>query len=250
MRHDVPREMCRGDAGIAGGRSIPGASARTARPLEVVMLDLDNEIQKPEDKSSSHYGNVYNRLLDPLIKPARDVIVDHIPEGSTVLDIGCGTGALCFDLRSKKNCRVVGIDLSRKMLDFAEGLNPFDDVEFLHWDATDLKGLPRDAFDYVVILNVIHELSLDNQKRVVAEAFRVGERVLLFDSNVPLPWNMTGLVKRAIEISFGFEHYPQFRSFLSTGGIPGILDAAGISTKVTDVSDHSQGCNQLVTVSK
>jgi ubiquinone/menaquinone biosynthesis C-methylase UbiE len=214
------------------------------------MSEFDEEIREPEDKSLSYYGKVYNRLLDPLIKPARDVIVDHIPESSRVLDIGCGTGVLCFDLKSKKNCRVVGIDLSRKMLDFAESINPYDEVEFLHRDATDLKGLTMDAFDYVVILNVIHELNLDNQKRVVTEACRVGKVVFLFDSNVPLPWNISGLVKRVIEISFGFEHYPQFRSFVSEGGILGILDAAGISTKVTDISVYSQGCNQLVAVSK
>ena len=62
------------------------------------------------DKSLFHYGKIYNKLLDPLIKPARKVLVDCIPADSSVLDIGCGTGLLCFDLKREKGCQVVGID--------------------------------------------------------------------------------------------------------------------------------------------
>lgn len=204
----------------------------------------------PADKSLFHYGKLYNKLLDPLIKPSREAIVDQVPVGSSVLDIGCGTGLLCLDLKRQKGCRVVGIDLSSRMLEYARSINPFDDVEFLHQDATNMHDLRDDSFDFVLILNVIHELMLDEQLKMLQEAFRVGQSILLSDSNVPLPWNVTGIVKRFIEISFGFDHYPQFRVYITSGGIMGILEQSGHSSNIMDRSIFSQGCNQLILVSK
>jgi SAM-dependent methyltransferase len=213
------------------------------------MIEQDQTLPAPKDKSLFYYGSLYHRLMDPLIKPAREAIVDRIPANSAVLDVGCGTGLLCFELHHEKDCRVVGIDLSKKMLEFARSNNPHDQVEFLHQDATMMSDLEDQRFDYVVILNMIHELLPEQRLRVLDEAFRVGQHVILFDSNAPLPWNFVGIVKRSIEIFFGLDHYPQFRSYLASGGILGILEESGHSENILDQSTYSQGCNQLVLVS-
>jgi SAM-dependent methyltransferase len=213
------------------------------------MLGQDQGLGSPKDKSLFYYGGLYNRLFDPLIKHARAAIIDRVAADTSVLDIGCGTGLLCFDLRREKNCRVVGIDLSRKMLDFGRSNNPFDDIEFLHQDATNMKDLHDNSFDYVVVLNVIHELKLDKQLKLLKESLRVGDKVILFDSTGPLPWNVVGVVKRFIEIFFGFDHYPQFRSYTSSGGIDGILDASGLTLNIVDRSIFSRGSYQMVIVS-
>jgi ubiquinone/menaquinone biosynthesis C-methylase UbiE len=76
-----------------------------------------------------------------MIKQSRDVIVGIIPQRATVLDIGCGTGNLCFNLRQQKQCRVVGIDLSTRMLAFAQKNKPYEDVRFLHQDATNIDPI-------------------------------------------------------------------------------------------------------------
>jgi cyclopropane fatty-acyl-phospholipid synthase-like methyltransferase len=53
----------------------------------------------PMDKSLFFYGPIYHRLFDPQLAEARQVAVDLVAGGSSVLDIGCGTGLLCFALR-------------------------------------------------------------------------------------------------------------------------------------------------------
>jgi 2-polyprenyl-3-methyl-5-hydroxy-6-metoxy-1,4-benzoquinol methylase len=73
-----------------------------------------------KDKSLKHYGGTYSRFIDPLNKPIRDKIVEFIPQGASILDVGCGTGILCYELRREKHCRVVGADLSLRMIQFAK----------------------------------------------------------------------------------------------------------------------------------
>lgn len=100
-----------------------------------------------KDKSLFFYGWGYHKLFDKQNLKAREIIVDLIPEGSSVLDLACGTGELCFLLREKKNCKVMGIDISLRMLRFAKKSNPYEDVKFMHGDATDLADFKDSSFD-------------------------------------------------------------------------------------------------------
>lgn len=203
----------------------------------------------PKDKSLFHYGKPYHTLLDPLMKDTREKVLEYIPEKTSVLDIGCGTGDLCFKLRQQKKCQVVGVDLSLTMINFAKENNPSSDVQFFHQDATDLSSFPESAFESAVISFIIHELDPDPQRKLVSEAYRVAQQVVMVDSNSPLPWNVIGIAKRVIEIGFGFEHYPQFRSFISSKGIMGVLKSADLDAKITARETFSHGCQQVVVIS-
>ena len=170
----------------------------------------------PADKSLFFYGWIYHKLLDPHQAEAREVIAGFIPEGSSVLDIGCGTGLLCFALSAQKQCRVVGVDLSLRMLQFAEKSNRYDNVRFVHQDATDLAGFGDHTFDYAIVLIFMHELPREKQLRVLSEALRVADKTIIVDARVPLPKNPRGLGVRFVEATFGRDHHGYFRDFLAT----------------------------------
>jgi SAM-dependent methyltransferase len=59
-------------------------------------------------------------LLDRVLKPLEDVLVQAVPEGSdgAILDVGCGTGGttLAFARRLGVQGRAVGIDISEPMI--------------------------------------------------------------------------------------------------------------------------------------
>ncbi len=202
----------------------------------------------PVDKSLFHYGRIYNTLFDPVLAEARRVVVSLVTEGSSVLDIACGTGQLCFALRAEKNCRVVGIDLSVRMLRFAQESNRFSDITFLHQDATELCGFEDRSFDYATVLFLMHELPRDMRLRVLNEAVRVAKHVVIADSNVPLPRNLGGLGIRIVEATFGREHYGHFKDFLSGGGIMGMLDAFGLPVAVMHRSSFWRNCREVVVI--
>lgn len=79
-----------------------------------------------------------------------------IPEGSSVAEIGCGTGEL---LNSLKPGRGLGIDFSEEMVRIAR--EKFPRIEFRIEDAEDLKT--EEKFDYLVLSDLIGSLT-DIQK--------------------------------------------------------------------------------------
>jgi len=71
-----------------------------------------------------------------------------IPEGSSVLEIGCETGELLACLKPKRG---VGIDISPKMIEIAKA--NFPDIDFKVADVESLNI--KETFDYVLIGSVL-----------------------------------------------------------------------------------------------
>ncbi len=204
----------------------------------------------PEDKSFFYHGWIYHKLLDSHQAEARKLIVDLIPERSSVLDIASGTGQLCFALRAQKHCRVIGIDLSLRMLRFAGKLNCYEDVTFLHQDATDLASFGERTFDYATILIFLHELPRERQVLVLTEALRVGDKTIIVDAGAPLPKNPSGLGVRLVEATLGRDHHSHFCNFLVKGGIMGLLKIPDFPITVLQHSVFWQNCRELVMITR
>ena len=200
------------------------------------------------DKSLHYYGAIYHRLFDPQLAEARKIAADHITEGSSVLDIACGTGQFCFALRKYKHCQVVGIDLSVRMLEFARKSDPFQDLRFAHEDATDLSAYKDYSFDYATMLMLMHELPEVQQFRVLKEAFRVAHKVIIIDAVSPLPKNAGGFGIRLVEFTFGHDHNANFKTFLFKGGISRILQESGLPIKIEHSSMFWRNCREIFVV--
>ena len=94
-----------------------------------------------------------------------------IPEGSCVLDLGCGTGDL---LAALKPARGVGMDFSAGMIRIARETYP--DLEFIEADVEDPAALGslKCTFDYILLSDTIG--SLDDCQRTLALLHRVCRR--------------------------------------------------------------------------
>ncbi len=88
----------------------------------------------------------------------------HVPQGSTVLEIGCGTGNL---LAAVAPSRGVGIDISPKALEIARSNHP--GLTFLVGDAEDIP-LSK-PFDYILLSDLIGYL--DDVQRAFEQLDRV-----------------------------------------------------------------------------
>jgi|SRR3989344_4723769 len=81
--------------------------------------------------------------------------ISNIDPQDTVLDIGCGNGALTFDV-AKKAKRVVGIDFSKANIDTAKRKYSTSNVEYFCQDA--LKNLPAGKFEVIILSNVLEHI--------------------------------------------------------------------------------------------
>jgi len=81
--------------------------------------------------------------------------VDNVNENDVVLDVGCGNGALSYDV-VKKAKKVVGIDLNEKNISFAKRRYSRENIEYICGDV--LNDLPDEKFDVVIMSNVLEHI--------------------------------------------------------------------------------------------
>ncbi|MFA6610570.1 MAG: methionine biosynthesis protein MetW [Candidatus Omnitrophota bacterium] len=109
-----------------------------------------------------------------VVRPDHKLILELVPEGSSVLDLGCGEGDLLELLVKEKNVKARGIEIDEQAIYkcVAKGLSVF------HGDIDSGLSEYRDgSFDLVILnqsLQQIRHLDL-----VLQDALRVGKKVIV-----------------------------------------------------------------------
>jgi methionine biosynthesis protein MetW len=101
-------------------------------------------------------------------------IFEWIPNGSSVLDLGCGAGELLFLLVQKKNAKAQGIELNDQAIHqcVAKGLSVFhEDID------NGLAEYPDATFDFVILNQSFQQVKKPDW--VLNEALRVGRKVII-----------------------------------------------------------------------
>lgn len=125
-------------------------------------------------------------------------LISLIPPGSSVLDVGCGSGLLLGLLaRSGRLARGVGFDASRDAIETAQAMARRVDpsgqqLVFHRLDAS--ADWPGGTFDVVALIDVLHHVDPAAQQAVIA---RAASRVkpgglLLYKDMASKPWWRAG----------------------------------------------------------
>ena len=175
-------------------------------------------------------SNWYDVIIEPLIHGIKTVGLKMYPvhEDMNVLDVGCGTGTLLSLYQGYTN-NIYGIDLSPSMIHIA-GKKLGEKAKLRVGSATNM-AFRNDQFDLITCCLLLHEVSKRNRIGILKEVKRVlrqDGRILLIDYH-PGPNNkLKGFYAKplitTIEFLAGREHYRNFRHFLGTGGLPGLIE--------------------------
>ena len=130
----------------------------------------------------------------PYICPFENLL-GHVPEGSRVLDIGCGSGLL-LGLTAGVGVQFegVGFDVSRQGIELATRMSrsasvaPNAKLSFLRLDIGD--AWPEGTFDVVFLVDVLHHVAPGSQEKFFRQALsKVGrEGVLVYKDMCRSPW--------------------------------------------------------------
>lgn len=131
-------------------------------------FDCEPQVDSARYPSKLDFDSTHSRVLE------------LIPRGSRVLDLGSGVGAVGAALKEQKNCFVFGCDQVRGPL--TKSFDAFVEVDLN-------KGspkLPDKRFDYILALDVIEHLScpedfLDDLRELAAST---GAKVILTTANI------------------------------------------------------------------
>ena len=97
-----------------------------------------------------------------------------VPEGSAVLELGCGTGDLLYALKPKPG---IGIDFSAEMLKIAK--NRYPEFEFRLADIEKLESWGQ-TFDFLIISDVVgHLMDIEETFRTLRGFCRADTRIII-----------------------------------------------------------------------
>lgn len=90
----------------------------------------------------------------------------------SVLDIGCGTGAVAEELKKSLNINVEGCDINSYLL---------RNILFKKMTSSTKLPYKNKLFNLSMFNDVLHHTEYNNQEPLIREAFRVSKKVLIFE---------------------------------------------------------------------
>ncbi|TRZ79829.1 SAM-dependent methyltransferase [bacterium] len=119
-----------------------------------------------------------------LEKPAMYAKLPNL-KNKSILCVGCGSGEECNYIKSLGVKRIVGIDISKELINYAKKSYP--DIEFYVMNMEKLD-FPRSSFDFVYSSLVFHYLR--DWTKALKGIYKVlkNDGILLFSTHHPIKW--------------------------------------------------------------
>ena len=205
----------------------------------------EHKLHKDDDnmKEDSYirHARKYDIFVEPFIRVLRQIGMGIYPpvDGMNVLDVGCGTGTTLKQYQ-QAGCNVFGIDASPAMLSVSKN-KIGGKVKLLLGDASNME-FPSDFFDLVISTMTLHEMPNIVRPRVLDEMIRVLKkdgRILIIDYHPSVPKFPKGWMYKSVILFFetmaGLEHFKNFRNFIATNGIHGLVESRNVNIEKSKV---------------
>ena len=140
----------------------------TILPLRMQHSIMVNLVKKNYAVNDYNKRNRTNVVLDNVQEKILDTFVRNLNGTKTVLDLGCGNGALYDIALDKRDCRITGLDISPRQLECARKLLP--NHKFIQTDF--MKYIPDKQFDGITAFYSIYNIPRKLHKRLLRRCYR------------------------------------------------------------------------------
>jgi len=130
------------------------ASSRNPKKALQYLLEVEKRLYVLTGRAASEYEG--GRHVRHRLTKYHDFFCSHIKPEQTVLDIGCGIGALAKSIAERTGAKVTGIEIMEANYERACRENAHSGVQYIKGDAT--IDLPDTGFDVVVMSNVLEHI--------------------------------------------------------------------------------------------
>lgn len=163
----------------------------------------------------------------PMIAPFH-VLIDAVPQGSSVLDVGCGGGLFLMLLAAERGLRRgVGFDASRPAIALAQraaAALPDARLDFIALPVG--EPWPSGPFDVVSIIDLLHHVPPAVHGAIIAQAaerLRPGGLLLLKDMGERPLWRAWANVLHDLVLARQWTRIPRRRDILSQAAAAGLV---------------------------
>ena len=171
-------------------------------------------------------------FYDKLIAPNQDKVFSYVKGlvelNSSLIDIGCGTGRLAFQMQDK--CRKIdGVDLSQRNILLAKKKlqkSNSTNINFHHSDIIIFLKNAYASYNYAVLSYVLHEIHESQREKILTTVSLYAEKIIIIDYLVPKPKNVWRYLNEIVEYFAGREHYDNFKSYIENGGLIELADSS------------------------
>lgn len=198
-----------------------------------------------DNKNHWYDGHFYDRIIAPNQDRLFANIKNMIEPGCVLLDVGCGTGRMAFQLEN--HCGYIkGIDLSDKNIALAkENLGGENKkIEFVHGNALELNDGRK--YDYAVLTYVIHEMDYQDRISLLKGLKNVADKIIIGEYMVPHPKGFWGSVNFVVEFLAGADHFKNFKHFINNGGVESLAQEAGFEIEKKILNNPKTSCTMVL----
>lgn len=139
------------------------------------------------------------------LHPKHRIMNYHAFFVDTVLDIGCGNGALTYDV-AKKAGQVVGIDLNEKSISLARQRYSRGNIKYICGNV--LNDLPDERFDVVILSNVLEHI--DERVKFLKRLREMAPKFLIRVPMINRDWITMYKKELGLDYRLDKEHYVEY----------------------------------------
>lgn len=136
----------------------------------------------------------------------QEAILKLIPNGSKIIEFGCGNGNTLIRLAKENHCHGIGYDFSSRMIDLANVSTEESDLQqSVRFSVGDILSIQeRDSFDFAFTQRCLINLTSDKEKvqafHNIMSALKTGGKYIMVESSTE-PLTLTNSIRKDLGLN-------------------------------------------------